>query len=289
MSTAETNSESQEKEKEKEKNSDTTIELQLGDIIHISNKVNEQLDDETFIIDYIDNSKAYLINTNTLDKIRLSISPEGIIGDGNITRIEVLSRNETGSYARQYGLTPGKWVDIFFGGDLPVIITGEITNLEQDMIEVTTIDGDTLYINFDYKGIPENLPIEYFQIREKPSKPLVSKEPSEMLVVEEPIGELEELEKPKLFVEPSKIQLTVAVKDIKDQIRYDKLSKKDIDSLLKKAKQLRDSSFVIFLSKISLRFLTGVPLPPKRIKDVVTKQAIEEYLNLDYETYRDLY
>ena len=225
MSTTETISESQEKleeeklEKEKEKEPDATIELQLGDIIHISNKVNEQLDDKTFIIDYIDNSKAYLINTDTLDKIRLSISPEGIIGDGNITRIEVLSRNETGSYARQYGLTPGKWVDIFFGGDLPVIITGEITNLEQDMIEVTTIDGDTLYINFDYKGIPEDLPIEYFQIREKPSEPLVKVPEEQIAVTEEPIGELEELEKPKQFVEPSQIQLTVPVKDIKDQIK----------------------------------------------------------------------
>jgi hypothetical protein len=131
----------------------------------------------------------------------------------------VLSRNETGSYARQYGLKPGKWVDIFFGGDLPVIITGEITNLEQDMIEVTTVDGDTLYINFDYKGIPENLPIEYFQIREKPSEPLVPVVEEPVIPLEEPIGELEELEKPKQFVEPSKIQLTVPVKDIKDQIR----------------------------------------------------------------------
>jgi len=195
---------------------DTKIELQLGDIIHISNNVNEQLNDKTFIIDYIDNSKAYLLNTDTLEKIRLSISPEGIIGDGNITRIEVLSRNETGSYARQYGLTPGKWIDIFFGGDLPVIITGEITNLEEDMIEVTTVDGDVLYINFDYKGIPEDLPIEYFQIREKPSEPLVKvPEEVEEAVIEEP----EALEKPKQFVEPSKIQLTVPVKDIKDQIR----------------------------------------------------------------------
>jgi len=79
------------------------------------------------------------------------------------------------------------------------------------------------------------------------------------------------------------------VVEIKDQIRYDKLSKKDIDALLKKSGQLRDKSFVIFLRKMSLRFLTGVPLPPKRIKDVVTKQKLEEYLNLDYETYRDLY
>ena len=52
------------------KPNDTTIELQLGDIIHISNDVNEQLNDKTFIIDYIDNSKAYLINTDTLEKIR---------------------------------------------------------------------------------------------------------------------------------------------------------------------------------------------------------------------------
>ena len=144
--------------------SDTKIELQLGDIIHIINDVNEQLNDKTFIIDYIDNSKAYLLNTDTLEKIRLTISPEGIIGDGNITRIEVLSRNETGSYARQYGLTPGKWIDIFFGGELPVIITGEITNLEEDMIEVTTIDGDVLYINFDYKGIPEDYLLNIFKL-----------------------------------------------------------------------------------------------------------------------------
>lgn len=71
------------------------------------------------------------------------------------------------------------------------------------------------------------------------------------------------------------------VVEIKDQIRYDKLSKKDIDALLKKAGQLRDKSFLIFLRKM--------PLPPKRIKDAVTKQKLEEYLNLDYETYRDLY
>jgi hypothetical protein len=214
-----TDTKSNSKSPESIKPSDTTIELQLGDIIHIRNNLNEQLDDKTFIIDYIDNSKAYLINTDTLDKIRLSISPEGIIGDGNIDRIEILSRNETGSYARQYGLTPGKWVDIFFGGEFPVIITGEITNLEEDMIEVTTVDGDSLYINFDYKGIPEDLPIEYFQIREKPSEPLVKYQEPVQLTAPEIIEEIPDLEQAKQFVEPSKIQLTVPVKDIKDQIK----------------------------------------------------------------------
>jgi hypothetical protein len=32
-----------------------------------------------------------------------------------------------------------------------------------------------------------------------------------------------------------------------------------------------------------------MPPPVKRIKDDITKQSIEEYLNLDYETYKDLY
>ena len=44
---------------------------------------------------------------------------------------------------------PNTWIDIHFNGDFPAIITGEITNLENDMIEIRTIDNDTLYLNFD--------------------------------------------------------------------------------------------------------------------------------------------
>ena len=201
-------------------NNETMLELQLGDIIEITNPLNEKLNDKIFIIDYIDNQKLFLIDAETLEKIKIKITEDGILGDGNITKIAILSRTETPSYARQHDLLPGKWINIFFGGDYPAIITGEITNLEQDMIEVTTIDGDILYINFDYKGIPEDLPIEYFQIREKPSEPLV-KVPEEPQTMEDikPMEELEDLVKPAKFVEPSNLQLTVQVKDIKDQIR----------------------------------------------------------------------
>ena len=45
------------------KNQDIELELQLGDIIHITNPKNENLNNQTFFIDYIDKSKAYLINT----------------------------------------------------------------------------------------------------------------------------------------------------------------------------------------------------------------------------------
>ena len=84
------------------------LNLQLGDVIQIINPVNELLNEQVFIIDYIDSSKAYLINTNTLDRIKLKISDDGVLGDGNIKRIDILSRADSPSYARQNGLLPGK-------------------------------------------------------------------------------------------------------------------------------------------------------------------------------------
>jgi len=198
---------------------ETIIELQLGDVIQISNPLNETLNDQIFIIDYIDKSKAYLINTDTLEKTKVKISEDGVIGDGNITRIAVLSRSDTPSYAKQHDLLPNKWVNIYFGGDYPVIITGEITNLEEDMIEVKTSDGDTLYINFDYKGIPEDLPIDYFEIRDKPQEAIKETEQS----IEE-VPEIEGLqedveEKEHRFIDTEKIQISVPTKNIKDQLR----------------------------------------------------------------------
>jgi len=214
---------------------DVLLELQLGDIIHIIEKLNEMINDKTFIIDYIDKSKMYLINIENFDRIRQSISTEGIIGDGNISRIAILSRSDTPSYAKQNGLLPGKWINIYFGGDIPIIITGEITNLENDMIEIKTIDNDIIYLNFDYKGLPEDLPIDMIEIREKPSDSLnkemkmeeemeemeEKEEKEEKEVKEENLNKLEipELEKEKTYIEPEKLQISVPVKNIKDQIR----------------------------------------------------------------------
>jgi hypothetical protein len=217
----------QEPQKQQEKE-DIELELQLGDIIQITNPVNENLNDQIFIIDYIDKSKAYLINTDTLDRIKIKISDDGILGDGNITKIEILSRADTPSYARQNKLLPGKWLNIYFGGDIPVIITGEITNLAEDMIEIRTSDKDIIYINFDYKGIPENLPIENIEIREKPveEKPIEPVEErlmEERLMEERPMeeGELSipELEEEKKMVDVEQIQVVVPTKDVKDQLR----------------------------------------------------------------------
>ena len=141
------------------------IILKLGDIILITDPSNEILNNNIFLIDYIDNTKAILINSETFEKTILQISPNGIIGDGNINSINVLSSNPQNGYARQNDLLPGTWINIYFGGEIPTIITGKITNLEEDMIEIRTTDNDIIYINFAYKGIPEDLPIVAFEIR----------------------------------------------------------------------------------------------------------------------------
>ena len=161
--------------------------LKLGDIILISDPSNEILNDNVFLIEYIDPSKIKLINSETFEKTTLQISADGIIGDGNIKAIKVISSNPENGYARQNGLLPGTWVNIYFGGDIPTVITGKITNLEEDMIEVRTTDDDTIFINFAYQGIPEDLPIETFEIR-----PAIE-EPKELNVDElTNIGEEEE-------------------------------------------------------------------------------------------------
>jgi len=205
---------SEKKETEFQKE-DIQLDLQLGDVIYISNPVNDILNEQTFIIDYIDSSKTYLINTETLNRIKLKISEDGVLGDGNIRRIEILYRANTPSYARQNGLLPGKWIKIYFSDPTPAIIVGEITNLEQDMIELRTTDKDIIYINFDYKGIPENLPIDNIEIIEKPIE--------KKSVIEEELEEGElvvpELEQDKMAVDAKEIELVVPVKDVKDQLR----------------------------------------------------------------------
>jgi hypothetical protein len=148
------------------------FELQLGDIILIKNPTNDNINDKIFFIDYIDSEKMKLIGETDLNPIQLSISRDHIIGDGTISQIELLNRNPNLGYAKQNQLLPGTWINIYFGGDVPFILTGEITNLEEDRIEIQTLgpESDTIYINFEYKGLPEDLLIESIEIRPPPQQ-----------------------------------------------------------------------------------------------------------------------
>ena len=172
-------------EKEKEivqiQENDKKIELQLGDIIRIEDPSDDNLNNNIFIIDYIDKSKIKLIEEKNLRQLQLKIDASGIINNGTITSVDLLYRNDNPGYVKQNNLFTGDWINIYFGGDIPMLLTGKITNIEEDMIEVQTYpDKNIIYINFDYKGIPEDLPIESIQIREEPQNIQVELEPSEV-------------------------------------------------------------------------------------------------------------
>jgi hypothetical protein len=148
---------------------DKTIQLQLGDIIQIEDPTNDILNKHSFLVDYIDSTVLKLIDIKEFNKVSLKINKDGTLANNRIETIALKYRNDLLGYARQNDLLPRKWVNIYFGGDTPLVITGQITNLEEDMIEITSYpEKDVIYINFAYKGIPEDLPIETIEIREKP-------------------------------------------------------------------------------------------------------------------------
>ena len=150
--------------------SPSSVEIALGDIIQLIAPTNSTINDQIYLIEYIDETKIKLINVATATRLLLTMSSKGGFSDESITSIIILNSPEFPGYARQNKLLPGTWLDIHFGGELPTIITGHITDLEEDMIEVKTYPGEQIfYIDFGYKGIPENIPIEEIRIRSPPS------------------------------------------------------------------------------------------------------------------------
>ena len=147
-------------------------QLKLGDIIQIEAK-NKELNNRVFVIDYLDANKLRLIDAETMLPRTLTINSEtGSFSDESISNINILDHAPELGYARQNGLITNTWIDIYFGGEHPAVITGRISNLEEgeDMIELTTTpDNEVIYIDFGFKGLPENLPIERINIRPPPA------------------------------------------------------------------------------------------------------------------------
>ncbi len=144
--------------------------LELGDIIKMNAPENSDLDGKTFYIDYLDKNRATIVDPDTLAEYVLDIL-EGNFTDESIQSIEILSRPEEVGYARQNGLTTGAWISIQFGGEVPLTVNGQITDLEEDMIEITTYGNNKkIYIDFGYKGIPLDLPIENIRTFEPPAQ-----------------------------------------------------------------------------------------------------------------------
>jgi hypothetical protein len=149
---------------------DRSMILELGDIIEMIAPTNPAIHEMTMYISYISVDTIMLTNVSSLKQYQLNIDSSGRLSDEAILQIHLLNRSDEKGYARQNHLMPGVWVNIHFGGEIPVILTGEITNLEEDMIEVITYpELKTIYLDFKYQGIPRNIPIENIIIREKPA------------------------------------------------------------------------------------------------------------------------
>jgi len=184
---ADTSEESEEEEDENVSPVDNPVMsllAKLGDIIKIHAPSNSDINGDMFLVDYVSPRKIKLINVDKMNEYILTIDATGNLTDESITNIELLNRSDEEGYARQNHLVVSTWVDIKFGGDLPIVITGLITDLQEDMIEIRTYpDDDIIYINFAYMGIPEDLPIEEIKIRQPPAsfKPYGSEEEGPVL------------------------------------------------------------------------------------------------------------
>ena len=155
----------------------SNINLQLGDIIQFDAPTNSALHDKIYFIKFISKEKLVLINAEKI--ITLNITPSGKLEEESIANILLLSRHKSPSFVVQNNLEIKKYISIYFGEPIPKVLNGIITNIENDMIEITTLpEKDLLYIDFAYSGIPEHLNIEKIIVRDKldETKFLVSQE-----------------------------------------------------------------------------------------------------------------
>jgi len=142
------------------------INLQLGDIIQLDAPTNNSLHDKIYFIKFINKEKLVLINSEKT--ITLTLTPSGKLDEESIANILLLSRHKSPSFIIQNNLEVKKYISIYFGEPIPKVINGLISNVENDMIEITTLpEKDILYIDFAYMGIPEDLNIEKIIVRDK--------------------------------------------------------------------------------------------------------------------------
>ena len=147
-----------------------SIFLQLYDVITINSPSNQNYHEKQFKIEYIDATKIKMVSVLSNKIFTLLLNPDKTLQDESILYISSITRGDIVGYAKQHNLLPNKWIDITFGGNLPVVITGQITNLEEDMIEIKLYNSeDIIYIDFAYIGLPEELNIEHIKIRADPN------------------------------------------------------------------------------------------------------------------------
>ena len=133
--------------------------FELGQMIKIYAPTIPDIHEKIYLIDYLDDNIIKLINDTDFSKLDLTIK-DGKLTNESIEKISIIFTPKIKGYARQHNLIPTNWISIEFGGDIPTFINGQITDLDEDQIELTTFDTQRkIYIDFNYQGIPLDLPI----------------------------------------------------------------------------------------------------------------------------------
>ena len=150
------------------------LSIHLGDILRISSPGNLKYHDKTFLVDYCGVKNMLWIDVESGISYELKLVGKGheeFEEKEGIVSIELLSREKYPGYAKQNGLEVGIWVDVEFGGEVPFLVSGMITNMEEDQIEITTWPNQEIfYLDFQYEGVWNMEPkIEKIQIRDAPS------------------------------------------------------------------------------------------------------------------------
>ena len=106
------------------------VQIQLGDIIIIEAPSDPDLNNKQYFVSYASTKLIKLLLENSNEEIELPITETNEFRNESITGIILLSRAESPSYAIQNNLISGTWVDIYFSGDVPSVVTGKITELD---------------------------------------------------------------------------------------------------------------------------------------------------------------
>lgn len=142
-------------------------QLQYGSIIKIQSS-NRDYGKQLFFINYISKQEMHLISNKGMKDVKFYFDEDGSIDDESIEEFTVIHR-ETRGYAELHGLKVGVTVNIYFDTQIPYILTGNITNVENDSVEITPMNEEIkdmpLYLDFKYQGLDPDLMINRIEVR----------------------------------------------------------------------------------------------------------------------------
>lgn len=182
----------------------SSLGLQYGDIIKISAPSNEKINGRIFFIDYIDHEWIRCIDISQPDeKYSYKIEwdeeeKEGFLIDTSIEQISLINRGDDLGYVKINNLQKDDTLIIEWAIPQMPQSRVKIQDIVLDAIEIIDLETkDILYIDFEYKGIPEY--IEKIRVISGIEGPLEK--------TDEPIEEYFETEEQPVEIGQSALQL----------------------------------------------------------------------------------